>query len=86
MGGVTRTSEPTRAIVTCPASEGMVDLHSRMPLILERGDWERWLEGERLGGTLEGFERYPVSRVVNCASNDVPACVEPIEDPSPRRL
>ncbi len=86
VGGVTRSSEAACAIVTCPATEGIVDLHSRMPLVLEKADWERWLSGERPKASLESFERYPVSRVVNKASNEVAECIEPIEDPRPLRL
>lgn len=86
VGGVTRSSEEACAIVTCPAGEGMIDLHSRMPLVLGRGDWEHWLAGEKPEATLEGFERYPVSRVVNRASNDVAECIEPIDDPNPPLL
>jgi putative SOS response-associated peptidase YedK len=79
VGGVTRTSMNACAIVTAPAIEGMIDLHSRMPLVLAKEDWQRWLAGDRLEGTLRGFERYPVSKTVNSPKNEVEACIAPIQ-------
>jgi putative SOS response-associated peptidase YedK len=81
VGGVTRTKEAACAIVTCPADERMIDLHSRMPLILSPGDWAGWLAGDRPEATLAGFDRYPVSRLVNSPKNDDSRCVEPAADP-----
>lgn len=77
VGGVTRSAEAACAIVTCPAGDGMKDLHSRMPLVLERQDWARWLAGERVSATLDAFRRHPVSRLVNKASNELPGYPAP---------
>jgi putative SOS response-associated peptidase YedK len=78
VGGVTRTAEEACAIVTCPAGEGMIDIHDRMPLVLARVDWERWLDGEKPDATLAGVERYPVARLVNDFRNEDPRCIEPL--------
>lgn len=66
------------AIVTAPALPGILDVHDRMPLILEKAQWEDWLSGERSHASLRGFERYPVSKVVNSPKNDDPRCIEPV--------
>lgn len=84
IGGMTRGGAPACALVTCPAGDGMRDLHARQPLVVERADWARWLSGERLAsGSLEAFTRHAVSRLVNSPRNDVPACVVPVEDLGP---
>ena len=64
------------AIVTSEALTGIVELHDRMPLILSKEDWGPWLEGAKPAATLEGFESYPVSKVVNSPKNDDPRCIE----------
>jgi putative SOS response-associated peptidase YedK len=63
------------AIVTTDSVPGIVELHDRMPLILSKDDWARWLRGENADATLTGFESYPVSRLVNSPKNDNPTCV-----------
>jgi len=40
---------PTCAIVTTPANPHMAQIHHRMPLILEQGDWALWLGEEGKG-------------------------------------
>jgi putative SOS response-associated peptidase YedK len=77
VGGVTRSANDACAIVTCPAGEGMADLHGRMPLVLAPDTWRAWLLGDKPEGALDGFERYAVSRIVNSAKNDDPRCIEP---------
>lgn len=79
VGGVTRSAIDSCAIVTCPATEGMIDIHGRMPLVLSKDDWQGWLAGEKPMGTLAGMERYAVSRVVNTPKNDDARCIEPID-------
>ena len=79
VAGVTRTSMNACAIVTAPAGEGMIDLHSRMPLVLAADDWKAWLDGDKPTGTLAGMERWAVGRIVNNARNELPACIEPID-------
>lgn len=65
------------AVVTTEPLPGIVELHDRMPLVLAREDWRRWLEGDRPSPTLEGFESYPVSTFVNSPKNDDARCIEP---------
>ena len=65
------------AIVTSDPLTGIVELHDRMPLILEKKDWSAWLEGEKPSATLKGFESYPVSRLVNSPKNDDARLLEP---------
>jgi putative SOS response-associated peptidase YedK len=65
------------AIVTTEPLPGIVEVHDRMPLILSKKDWSAWLQGEKPSATLEGFEGYPVSKVVNSPTNDDPRCIEP---------
>jgi putative SOS response-associated peptidase YedK len=74
-GEVTRTF----TIVTIDASADVADLHNRMPLILEAGDWSMWL-GEAAGNpkdllrpSAEGtLQFWPVSRDVNAPHNNRP--------------
>ncbi len=63
------------AIVTTDALSGLVDVHNRMPLVLSKGDWAKWLHGEKADASLTDFERYAVSTVVNSPKNDNPTCV-----------
>ena len=69
------------AIVTTEPLPGIVELHDRMPLILSKEDWARWLEGAKPAPTLAGFESYPVSPFVNSPKNDDARCVEPYAGP-----
>jgi putative SOS response-associated peptidase YedK len=36
----------TFCVITCPPNEMMATIHDRMPLILHREDYERWLSPE----------------------------------------
>lgn len=76
------------AILTTAANEEVARLHERMPVILEPGDFDLWLDPlenrpDRLkslllpaaAGTLS---LQPVSRYVNKAANDDEKCIEPI--------
>jgi putative SOS response-associated peptidase YedK len=83
LGGVTRTSVNACAIVTCPAGEGMIGIHHRMPLVLTRDGWQAWLAGEKPSGTLAEIERTPVSKHVNNYRNDDPECIVPVTTTGP---
>ncbi|HRN18997.1 MAG TPA: SOS response-associated peptidase [Trueperaceae bacterium] len=75
----------TCTILTTDANDDVRQLHDRMPVILERGDWERWLDpGERdahavedlLGPADDGLlESWPVSKAVGNARVDGPELV-----------
>lgn len=77
------------AILTTDAAPGIADLHERMPVILRREDYGRWLdrsarERDRLEDLLTPpaetpLEYYPVSRRVNRPDHDDPSCIEPLE-------
>lgn len=77
-------------IVTTDASDPVIRLHDRMPVILEPSDFDLWLDPEEKGvdhlkqvlrpadpGTLT---IYPVSTYVNKATNEGERCIEPIKE------
>ncbi len=75
----------TFTIITVPANPDVLDLHDRMPLILEREDWPAWLgevEANPAGllrpspaGTLR---LWPVARGVNSPNNNGAELLEPV--------
>lgn len=78
------------AVLTTEANEEVARLHNRMPVILEPGDFDLWLDPdehrpERLrpllypapAGTLT---MYPVSSYVNKATNEGKRCVEAVAE------
>lgn len=75
-------------IITGPAPKPLTWLHDRMPIILHRQDYARWLdpgvtEPAEVEGLLRPFEADAlhidrVSPVVNNPRHDVPECVEPL--------
>lgn len=86
----------TCTIVTTGAGPDVEDVHDRMPVVLGRAGWGRWLDGavdpDRLrplmvpapAGTLV---RHPVSRLVNQPANNGPELVAPVEvDDDPELL
>lgn len=72
------------AIITTEPNELMKPIHDRMPVILAHDDHAKWLDPNEKDivslKTLlracspEGWEAYPVDRVVNNPRNDVEAC------------
>ena len=87
------TSEGERWIATCTilttaANEDM-PIHDRLPLILERDGWERWLDPELHDvDELEAMvsvapfgvlTHYPVDRKVGSVKNDDASCIEPVD-------
>lgn len=69
-------------IVTTPPNEALEAIHSRMPLIIPRADYGRWLEGDDPQACIRPFdadelELYPVSTYVNNPRHDDPHCLEP---------
>jgi putative SOS response-associated peptidase YedK len=74
-------------IVTTSANGLVQPIHDRMPVILDRSQHAMWLDPatpeERLGAMLEprefeAFEVYPVSTLVNKATNDSAECMLPV--------
>jgi putative SOS response-associated peptidase YedK len=78
----------TFTIVTTAANELMAPLHDRMPVILPRAAWGRWLDpGLEDIGELQGLlvpapdhelETFPVEPLVNNVRNDGPALIVPL--------
>lgn len=78
----------TFTILTTDANELIRPLHDRMPVILDRKDFDLWLDPacddrERLEPLLKPFdpqqmETFPVSRTVNSPANDVADCIAPL--------
>jgi putative SOS response-associated peptidase YedK len=78
----------TCTILTTAANEDM-PIHDRLPLILERDVWERWLDPDLQDvDELEGMIRvaslgvlhhYPVDPKVGSVKNDDASCIEPIQ-------
>ena len=75
----------TFAIITTGANDLVAEIHDRMPLILGRGDYVRWLSDEPDPRDLmrpfpaDPMRMWPMSTRVNKPENDDPSIVEPIE-------
>ncbi len=78
----------TCVIVTTGANATVAPLHDRMPVVLEAGRWDTWLDranvdAEALAGLLvpaadDLLVAVPVSTAVNDVRNDGPELVEPV--------
>lgn len=76
----------TFTIITTGANELIEPIHERMPVILSKEDEAAWLDPSREDPEMlktflksypsEAMEMYDVTRAVNNAMNDSPACVE----------
>jgi putative SOS response-associated peptidase YedK len=74
-------------IITTEPNSVVSRLHNRMPVILKRSDYERWLDpAERTPDELqdlltaypaEEMAFHPVSTLVNSPANNVPECILP---------
>ncbi len=81
----------TCAILTTTANDLLRPIHDRMPVILHRNDYERWLTAQPdatagLRDLLQPFpaeamEAWPVDTLVNSPRNDGPECVMPMNEP-----
>ncbi len=75
------------AIITCAANSIVGPIHTRMPLILDPADWDRWLDPDvqehlELADLLQsreydGLAAYEVSNFVKKPGNEGPQCIEP---------
>lgn len=80
----------TCTILTTSANELMENIHSRMPVILEKDMEDLWLDPElddinvlrncMRPFSSENMNAYEVSPLVNSPKNDEPECIVPIED------
>jgi putative SOS response-associated peptidase YedK len=76
------------AVITTGPNELMRPIHDRMPAILRREDYGRWLDpAEQDAGRLSALLRpypagemvaWPVGTLVNRPANDRPECVVPV--------
>ena len=85
----------TCSIVTTTANELLAPLHSRMPVVLEEGDWDAWLDEASEPGMLRGLLRpapesgievYPVGQAVNSVRNNGPSLLDPLTEPAGAHL
>jgi putative SOS response-associated peptidase YedK len=81
------------AVVTCPPNEMMADIHDRMPVVLHRDDYERWLSLELDPDDLmkpypaEQMKMWPIDRKVGSPKNDTADVIERIDpDPEPTMI
>jgi putative SOS response-associated peptidase YedK len=75
----------TFAVITTDANELVADIHDRMPVILSRYDYARWLGEEPDPNDLmhpfpsDLMRMWPISTRVNKPENDDQSILEPIE-------
>ena len=75
------------ALITCDANDKLGKIHHRMPVVLEKKDFSKWLYGENLKEINSLFNIYPseklelyeVSSKVNKVLFDESSCIEKIE-------
>lgn len=76
-------------IVTTAANTFIEAFHHRMPVILSPDDGELWLDPETDPEMLlrllvpcdpERLKAYDVSTLVNSPKNDIPECIQPVDD------
>lgn len=80
----------TCTIITTVPNKLVAPIHNRMPVILPRQAYDRWLDPDPVSpGSLDGLlspypaedmVAYPVSRYVNDPGNDTPDCIKPASD------
>ena len=78
----------TCSIITTRPNDLLAPIHDRMPLILPREAWDRWMDRETTDpGVLEALlvpaadetlAEYPVSTLVNDVKNNYAECVTPL--------
>jgi len=75
-------------IITTSASNSIVELHNRMPVILDPKVYDQWLDVELQDakelesilkeGSINEMKYHPVSTIVNSVKNNDPNCIKPI--------
>jgi len=78
----------TFTILTTDANDLLRPLHDRMPVIVAPENFDLWLDPRQedaavlqpllVPHAVEGFEAFPVSRMVNSPANEAAGCVEPL--------
>ncbi len=77
-------------IITTEPNDLVAEMHNRMPVILPREAYNRWLAPEEQEPDVlqellapypaDEMVAHPVSRIVNSPANDLPQCIEPIAE------
>lgn len=80
-------------VLTTQAQEKLAEIHDRMPLVLRRQDWQRWLDPAVAAPSElllphdevadESLELRPVSSKVNSVRNNSADLIEPVAYPEP---
>ena len=79
--------ERTFTIITVPSNKLVGQIHDRMPAILERTGYERWLSAEFDPHDLlitypsEQMTMWPISTRVNKPENDDPSLLDHVDEP-----
>ena len=74
----------TYTIITCEANRLVKDIHSRMPVIIDPADFDRWLSAQEPPADLlkpypaAEMTAFPVSKSVNGPALDEPSLIEPL--------
>ena len=82
----TGLEETTFAVITCPANAMMAEIHSRMPVILDPKDYDRWLSDASDPRDLlkpyppERMRMWEISTRVNSVANDDPSILDPVPE------
>ena len=83
----------TFCVITCPANELILNIHDRMPVIIQPDAYDRWLaniepDPRNLLVPLlaAAMKMWPISRRVNKPENDDGAILEPIDVPETSSL
>ncbi len=80
----------TCTIITTSANDLLMNIHDRMPVIIQKKDEDRWLDpseqdAEKLLPVLKAFpsdkmDLYQVSPMVNSPAHNTPECIKPVHD------
>ena len=79
----------TCSVLTTSANEVLSPIHDRMPVVLEREQWDTWLDPQADMGDVRELlapapddtgERYRVSTRVNSVANNSPELLEPLAE------
>jgi len=79
----------TCTILTVPVNAALAHVHDRLPLLVDRHDWARWLSPHTSVHAARALLRSPpedalaawkISEAVNVVSHDDPSIIEPISD------
>lgn len=93
--GPNKDQEPLRSltIITTAANGPMGEVHDRMPVLLDEGAWDTWLDRENEDLDLLGrllvpapaslIAMHPISTEVNSVRNDGPQLIDPIDPDAP---